>query len=138
MERDTVSSIGNSAKLISTCTISLVVRMSFLLTSLLATGFSTSETCVSFVKSLSGTRSASSLTLFCVKTSVLSLGMLFAKLGWMLATRFRAHKSVCSRSICGKFASVAMSLSVKSMHSWSFATPRFSMAGILCPSQIYV
>ncbi len=102
----------------------------------------------------------------------------FASVGCMLLTRFRASRSVCSRGERGKLERAVMSLSVKSMASWSYsdcsatlsqyslvpierpvrrdkgrerrrrgeegkgkgkgggqtlATPRFSMAGILCP-----
>lgn len=89
-------------------------------TSLLVTGFSSRLTCVSFGNPCSASRSASSLTLFCVRTKVLRLGILLGKLGCMLAIRFRAHSRVCSRGESGKLARTEISLSVKSMASRSY------------------
>jgi hypothetical protein len=47
--------------------------------------------------------------------------------------RFRAHSNVLSLGDNGKFASVVISLSVKSIASCAPATPRFSIVGILWP-----
>lgn len=102
-------------------------------TSLFVTGLSTNDTKVNFLNPLSTSKSASSATLFWVKTRVLSAGTLlttFASMRWIL---FLAHSSVWSLGLWGKFVRTEMSLSVKSMHSWSRAAPRFSMAGILWP-----
>lgn len=52
----------------------------------------------------------------------------------MLATRFRARRRVRNRGLSGKLASCAISLSVKSMQSLSLAAPKFSICGILCPT----
>lgn len=42
----------------------------------------------------------------------------------------------CSRRSRGKLDSVLIALSVRSIESsWSFVTPRFSIAGILCPAR---
>jgi len=57
--------------------------------------------------------------LFCVSTNVLRFGMLFDKLVCMLDTRFRAHSNVCSRGESGKLPRTVMSLSVRSIASWS-------------------
>ena len=40
----------------------------------------------------------------------------------MLATRLRASSRVCSRGERGKLARAVMSLSVKSMASWSYSS----------------
>jgi hypothetical protein len=78
------------------------VSMPFLLsceyahTSLFVTGLSTNDTKVNFLNPLSTSKSASSATLFWVKTSVLSAGTLlttFASMRWIL---FLAHSSVWS------------------------------------------
>ena len=47
-------------------------------------------------------------------------GRELARVDCMLLIRFRASNSVCSRGLSGKFVSVVMSLSVKSMASWSY------------------
>lgn len=84
---------------------------------MLVTGFSNRLTCVSFMKPCSGSRSASSLMLFCVRTKVLRFGMLFDRLGCMLAILFRAHSNVCNLGESGKLERIVMSLSVKSIAS---------------------
>lgn len=52
--------------------------------------------------------------------------ILLPRFGEMAAMRFRPRYRACSRGIRGKLASVGMSLSVKSMASWSYsrAKPR--------------
>lgn len=94
-------------------------RSNVIRTSFPATGHPTRLTCVSFMNPCKGSRSASSERLFCVSTSVLRFGMLFDRLGCILAIRLRAHSRVCNRGESGKLERVAMSLSVKSMDSWS-------------------
>ncbi len=44
-----------------------------------------------------------------------------ASVGCMLLTLFRASRSVCSRGERGKLERAVMSLSVKSMASWSYS-----------------
>jgi hypothetical protein len=88
-------------------------------TSRLVTGFSISTRWVSFAKALSGSRSASSAKLFDVRTRVVRLGIDLASAGWMLVTRLRASRRVRRRGESGKLESCVMSLSVKSMASWS-------------------
>ena len=88
-------------------------------TSRLVTGFSSSTRCVSLVKPLRGSRSASSAKLLDVRTRVVRFGIDLASEGWMLVMRLRASRRVRSRGESGKLASCAMSLSVKSMASWS-------------------
>ena len=104
------------------------------------------------------------------------LGIDLDNVGAIVVTRLRARRSVRRRGLSGKFVRVVMSLSVKSIASWSWvrtiavhasvslralhgaqiytldllkrrrsgrrkklrrrrtlATPRFSIAGILCP-----
>lgn len=103
------------------------------LTSLLVTGLLSRLRYVSFEKPCSASRSDNSLRLLLVRTSVCRFGVLFDMDSEMLDMRFCAHKRACSRGDSGKLPSEVMLLSVKSMHSWSFATPKFSMLGILCP-----
>jgi len=88
-------------------------------TSRLATGFSINTKCVSFEKCLSGSRSASSAKLFEVRTSAVRFGIEVARLACMLLTRFRARSRVCRRGEKGKFERAVISLSVKSIASWS-------------------
>lgn len=124
-------------------------------TSRRVTGFSSKDRCVSLVKFLSTSRSASSAKLFEVRIKVLRLGIEFGRVGWMLFTRFRARRSVWSLGESGKFPSTLISLSVKSIASWSYqrtfsqrtqnahkglspraltrATAKFSICGILWP-----
>ena len=68
---------------------------------------------------LSASRSASSAKLLDVRTKVVRLGSELASVGWMLLTLFRARRSVRNRGESGKLARAVMSLSVKSMASWS-------------------
>jgi hypothetical protein len=102
-------------------------------TSLFVTGLSTNDTNVNFLNPLSTSKSASSATLFWLKTRVFSAGTLLTTLASMRCILFLAHSNVCSLGLCGKLVRTEMSLSVKSMHSWSRAAPRFSIAGILWP-----
>ncbi len=83
------------------------------------TGFSKSTKCVNRRNPLRGSRSPSSARLFEVKTSEERFGMEFATEGWMLDTRFLAISKVRNRGNSGKLAKVLMSLSVKSIASWS-------------------
>jgi len=54
--------------------------------------------------------------------------MLLDRLGCIPAIRLRAHSKLCNRGERGKFERVAMSLSVKSMDSWSYTqTPPVSI-----------
>lgn len=132
------------------------------LTSLRVTGLSSTLRCVNRPSRRNGSRSASSAMLFCVRTRFVRLGVDRASAGAMCATRLRASSSVRSRGEKGILEMETMSLSVKSIASWSWthrsrqsparssvgrvrgellphqmlltrATPRFSSAGILCP-----
>ena len=89
------------------------------LTSFLVTGFSSNDKCVSLAKFRNGSKSASSAKLLDVRTRVVRLGMLAARFDWMLLTRLRARRMVWSLGERGKFERVVMSLSVKSIASWS-------------------
>ena len=91
------------------------------LTSFLVTGFSSSVKCVSFVRFLSGSRSASSATLFAVRTRVDRFGIEVAMEGWMCETRLRARSKVRRRGENGKFERDEMLLSVKSIASWPYS-----------------
>ena len=125
-------------------------------TSRRVTGFSSRDRCVSLVKFLSTSRSASSAKLFEVRIKVRRFGIEFGRVGWMLFTRLRARRRVWSLGESGKFPSTLISLSVKSIASWSYqrvypvnglrmrtrglsrkaltrATARFSICGILWP-----
>lgn len=135
-------------------------------TSRLVTGFSSKERCVSLGKFRRGSRSASSAKLFDVRIREVRFGNEFASVDCMLLTLLRARRRVRNRGESGKLERAVMSLSVKSMASWSyskycsaamfsvqpcthaegreykgrrggrrqtFATPKFSIAGILCP-----
>ncbi len=88
-------------------------------TSFLVTGFSNNTRCVNFVRPRRGSKSASSAMLFAVKTSVERLGIEFEMFDWICRTRFLARRSVCNRGKNGKLPSEEMSLSVKSIASWS-------------------
>ncbi len=88
-------------------------------TSFLVTGFSSRLKCVSRWKFRSGSRSASSAKLFDVRTRVVRFGIEVARLGCMVLMRLRARSRVCRRWERGKLEREAMSLSVKSMASWS-------------------
>jgi hypothetical protein len=128
-------------------------------TSFLVTGFSINTKCVNCVKLDSTSKSAISAKLFDASTNVDRLGREFASVGWMLDTRLRARRRVCNRGESGKLPRSCISLSVKSMASCGYctrlsipflfsnvnsewgkgkaltpATPRFSIAGILCPA----
>jgi hypothetical protein len=121
-----------------------------------------STKCVSAGNVPNTSRSASSAKLFAVRTNVVRLGNEFARVGWILAILLRARRRVFSRGERGKFPSVWISLSVKSIQSHGYpkykksapnskshiekskashegkrrltpATPKFSIAGILCP-----
>lgn len=50
---------------------------------------------------------------------VVRFGMDVARVGWMCVRRFRASRRVRRRGKYGKFEREEMSLSVKSMASWS-------------------
>ena len=86
-------------------------------TSFLVTGLSSSDRCVSLVKCLSVSKSASSARLFWVRMRHVRFGMEFARVGCRLVMRLRARSSVCSRGDSGKFPRVEISLSVKSIAS---------------------
>ncbi len=101
------------------CAILNHARAYICLTSFPATGFSTSDRCVNFENPRSASRSASSAIWFCVRTRVARFGIERATVGAKLVTRLRASSSVRSRGLSGKFAMTVMSLSVKSMASWS-------------------
>ena len=88
-------------------------------TSRRVTGFSSRDRCVSLVKFLSTSRSASSAKLFEVKTKVRRFGIELGRVGWMVVTRLRARRRVWSLGESGKFPSTLISLSVKSIASWS-------------------
>ncbi len=88
-------------------------------TSFLVTGLSSKLRCVSLPKCRSVSRSASSARVFCVRIRHVRFGIEVASVGWMLVMRLRARRRVCRRGERGKLERVAMSLSVKSMASWS-------------------
>ena len=87
------------------------------LTSFLVTGFSNNTKCVSRPNVANTSRSASSAKLFEVSTSVVRFGIEFASEGWILEILFRASSSVRNRGESGKFPSIWISLSVKSIAS---------------------
>lgn len=95
-------------------------------TSRLVTGLSSKDRCVSLEKFRSASRSASSAKLLEVRIKVVRFGSEFASVGWMLLTLLRASRSVCSRGESGKLERAVMSLSVKSMASWSYSNYCFS------------
>ena len=88
-------------------------------TSRLVTGFSSNDRCVSRGRFLSASRSASSARLLAVRIRVVKWGTEAASVDWMLLIRLRASRRVCRRGDKGKLARAVMSLSVKSMASWS-------------------
>ena len=92
------------------------------------TGFSNKERCVSRGKFLSASRSASSAKLLDVRIKVVRFGIEFASVACMLLSRLRARSRVRRRSESGKLARAVMSLSVKSMASWSYSMNYFSAA----------
>lgn len=100
---------------------------------MLATGLPTKLRYVNLEKPCRGSRSVSSLRLFWLSMRVCRFGTCFGMDSEILDIRFSAHSSDCSRGESGKLLRIVMALSVKSMHSWSFATPKFSMLGILWP-----
>ena len=89
-------------------------------TSLLVTGFSNKLRCVSRGNFPSTSRSASSAKLLDVSIRVVRLGRLFGTRGSIVLIRFLASRSVCSRGERGKLDRAVMSLSVKSIASWSY------------------
>jgi len=91
------------------------------------------EICVSFEKPCRAFKSASSRRLLFVKTRVVRFGRLEDKDAEIVDIRFWAQSKVCNRGNRGKLARAAMLLSVRSIHSWSCAAPRFSIEGILWP-----
>ena len=103
------------------------------LTSLLATGHPTKVAYTNFLHPSNASKSLNSAIAFCVKTKVCRFGRAFARLSSIRFIRFCASRRVCNRGERGKPESVWMALSVKSMHSWSLAEPKFSMVGILWP-----
>lgn len=128
-------------------------------TSFLATGLSSRTKCVNRDKPRRLSKSANSVKLFEVKTKLVRWGTDDASVGWICLMRFRARRSVWRRGKKGKFPREVMELSVKSIASWScceknmsmslgtsrsktrkgpptFAIPKFSIAGILCPTRL--
>lgn len=88
-------------------------------TSFLVTGFPTNDRYVSFLKPARGSKSVSWASLFFVSTSVVRFGRLALRFACMVVMRFCARNRVRRRGVRGKFPSIAMSLSVKSMASFS-------------------
>lgn len=88
-------------------------------TSFLVTGFSIKVKCVNLGKFPNESKSANSATLFAVRTSVVRFGSDEASVGWICLMRLRARSSVWRRGNSGKFANDEISLSVKSIASWS-------------------
>lgn len=86
-------------------------------TSFFVTGLSISTRCVSRANLASASRSDSSDRLFEASTRFVRLGMAFGRLGWIVATRLRASRSVCIRGDSGKLPRFWMSLSVRSIES---------------------
>lgn len=97
-------------------------------TSFRVTGFSSSERCVSRGKVRRGSKSASSAKLFEVSVRVVRLGIDLARVGCMLLTLLRARRRERKRGESGKLAMAVMSLSVKSIASWSCHTDNSSNA----------
>lgn len=89
-------------------------------TSFLATGFSSNERCVNLENFASTSRSASSAKLLEVSIRVVRFGKEFGSVGCRLLTRFLASSSVRKRGESGKLERAVISLSVKSMASWSY------------------
>lgn len=88
-------------------------------TSLLVTGFSNKLRCVRRGNFPSTSKSASSAKLLDVSIRVVRLGILFGTRGSIVLIRFLASRSVCSLVERGKLDRAVMSLSVKSIASWS-------------------
>ena len=88
-------------------------------TSFRVTGFSNKLKWVNRVQCLKVSRSASSLKLFDVRINVLRFGIEVASVDWMLFMRLRDKRRVCNRGERGKLERALISLSVKSMASWS-------------------
>jgi len=82
----------------------------------------------------SGSMSERVVSRFEVRTRLVRCGAVVCKVGEMLEMRLRANRSVWRRGERGMFVSAVMELSVRSIESWSRATPKFSMAGILWPT----
>ena len=101
-------------------------RYLYMHTSLLVTGFSNKLKCVSLENFPSTSKSASSAKLFDVSIRVVRLGMLLGTRGSIVLIRFLASRSVCSRGERGKFDRAVMSLSVKSIASWSYILYRYT------------
>lgn len=76
---------------------------------------------MSLGKFLSGSKSASSAKLLEVRIKEVRFGNEFASVGCMLLILFRASRSVRNRGERGKLERAVMSLSVKSMASWSYS-----------------
>lgn len=68
-----------------------------------------------------------------VSTRVVRCGIELCNVGEIALTLLRARRRVCSRGESGKLLSVVMTLSVKSMQSWSYGH-RISMDYSLCKS----
>ena len=90
------------------------------------TGFSNKLRCVRRGNFPSTSRSASSAKLLDVTIRVVRLGRLLGTRGSMVLIRFLATRSVCRRVERGKFDRAVMSLSVKSIASWSYCILLFS------------
>ena len=90
------------------------------------TGLSSNERCVSRERFRSGSRSASSAKLLEVRVKVVRLGKEVASVDWMLLSLLRARRRVRRRGERGKLERAVMSLSVKSMASWSYILRLFS------------
>ena len=134
------------------------------LTSFRHTGFPTSTRCTSRRRLPKAFKSESSARRFPSSTSVERFGIVLFRVGLTAVMRLRARRRVRRRGHSGKLVMAGMSLSVRSMASWSwegqnvshsspfcrrvdrkqrpvymstirltFARPKFSMAGILCP-----
>ena len=94
-------------------------------TSLLVTGFSNKLKCVSLGNFPSTSRSASSAKLFDVSIRDVRLGRLLGTRASIVLIRFLASRRVCSRGERGKFERAVISLSVKSIASWSYSCSVF-------------
>ena len=89
-------------------------------TSFLVTGFSNKLRCVRRGNFPSTSRSASSAKLLDVSIRVVRLGRLLGTRGSIVLIRFLASRRVCRRAERGKLERAVMSLSVKSIASWSY------------------
>ena len=97
-------------------------------TSFLVTGFSNKLRCVRRGNFPSTSRSASSAKLLDVSIRVVRLGRLLGTRGSIVLIRFLARRRVCRRGERGKLERAVMSLSVKSIASWSYC--RYSCSAI--------